>query len=406
MSNQRMDSRFSTSILVIMGILSFVFSSHAQENPQRKDGEKSERLIMMAVEYPGVQIPLDEDLSMDITFNNKGSSDETVKVRVTQTPQGWKTRIKAFRYDVNAVTILSGESKTLTFEATADESVSAGPYAFRVEAETADGHFKMGQDIVATIKNREKVKGKGIRIITSYPVLQGPSDGKFEFSLEVASKLPTDSVFDLSFQGPDDWDIKFKPAYEKKYISSIRLKAHQTSTVAVEVEPAPMSRAGEYPFTIRVGSPEAEAEANLTVVLTGIYQLEIGTSTGLLSLDAKQGKPANMSVYVKNTGSAVNNNIEFMSLKPENWKVAFSPDNITAIPPGDLKQVEVMITPYEEAIVGDYSISVRVEGEKAARTMEFRVTVKASSAWGWVGIVVILMVIVGLAVLFRFFGRR
>ena len=406
MDNQRSARRFSTSILAIMGTFLFVSSSLAKDNSQTRDAQRPERLIMMAVEYPGVQIPLEEDLSMDIMFNNKGSLDETVNVRVTKTPKGWKTRIKAFRYDVNAVTIPSGESKTLTFEAIADESAPTGTYTFRVEAETLDGYFKMAQDIVATIKDKQKARGKGIRITTSYPVLQGPSDGKFEFSLEVASKLPIDSVFDLTSQGLDEWDIKFKPAYENKYISSIRLKAHQTSTVAVEVEPPPQSRAGEYPLTIKVTSADAEAEASLTVVLTGTYQLEIGTSTGLLSLDAKQGTSANMSVYVKNTGSAVNNNIEFMSLKPENWKVGFTPEQILAISPGDLKQVEVTITPYEEAVVGDYSISVRVEGEKAAKTMEFRVSVKASSAWGWVGVIVILLVISGLVVLFRIFGRR
>jgi uncharacterized membrane protein len=213
-------------------------------------------------------------------------------------------------------------------------------------------------------------------------------------------------VFDLFAKGPDGWVINFKPAFETKYISSVRLKANQTTTVAVEVKPVPMAEAGEYPFNIRVSSDDAKAEAKLTVVLTGTYQLEVSTLTGLLSLDAGQGKPSNMSFYVKNTGSAVNNNIKFMSFKPENWKVAFNPENIAAIQPGGLKQVEVTITPYEEALVGDYSVTVRVEGEKAQKTMEFRVTVKASSAWGWIGIGIIFLVIAGLTVLFRYLGRR
>ena len=184
------------------------------------------------------------------------------------------------------------------------------------------------------------------------------------------------------------------------------MKTNQITTVAVEAKPPPMSKAGEYPFSIRVSSDDQDTEAELMVILTGTYQLEVGTATGLLSLDAGQGKPANMSIYVKNTGSAINKNIKFMSLKPENWKVAFSPNIIPAIQPGGLEQVEVTITPYDEALVGDYSISARVEGEQAAKTMEFRVTVKASSTWGWIGIGIIVMVIVGLTVLFRRLGRR
>jgi len=286
--------------------------------------------------------------------------------------------------------------------------MAPGQYGFRVEAETPDGKFRMGQDIVVKIKAKEKgpVKAKGVKITTSYPVLQGPSDAKFEFSLEVVSKLDKDAIFDLFAQGPEGWVFNFKPAYESKYISSIRMKANQTTTVAVEVKPAALAKAAKYPFNIRVSSGDAKAEAQLTVILTGTYQLEVGTPTGLLSLDAGQGKPANMSFYVKNTGSAVNNNIKFMSFKPENWKVAFNPEKIAAIQPGELKQVEVTITPYEEALVGDYSVNVRVKGEKASKAMEFRVTVKASSAWGWIGIGIILLVIAGLTVLFRLLGRR
>ena len=407
--NKRERGRVSLiSFLAIMGVLFFTWPCAAEEKGQGKEGEKPERLIVMVVEYPGVELPPDEDVTMDVIFNNKGRSDETVHVRVTKKPQGWKTRIKTYRYGVTAVSVPSGEDKTLTFEAVPDKDIAPGKYEFRVEAETPDGQFKMSQDILVKIKEKEKgpVKARGVKITTSYPVLQGPSDAKFEFSLEVDSKLEKDAVFDLFAQGPEGWVINFKPAYETKYISSIRLKTNQTTTVAVEVKPVPMAKAAEYPFNIRVSSGDAKAEATLTVILTGTYQLDVGTPTGLLSLDAGQGKPANMSFYVKNTGSAVNNSIKFMSFKPENWTVAFNPENIAAIKPGDLEQVEVTITPYEEALVGDYSVNVRVEGEKASKTMELRVTVKASSAWGWTGIGIIFLVIAGLTVLFRYLGRR
>jgi uncharacterized membrane protein len=113
-----------------------------------------------------------------------------------------------------------------------------------------------------------------------------------------------------------------------------------------------------------------------------------------------------MSIYVKNTGTATNGNIRFMTFKPENWKVEFTPETIDVIEPGELKQVEVSITPYEEALVGDYSVSVKAEGEKASKSVELRVTVKASSAWAWIGVAVIVLVVFGLTALFRKVGRR
>jgi uncharacterized membrane protein len=224
--------------------------------------------------------------------------------------------------------------------------------------------------------------------------------------VEVNSKLDKDAVFDLFAQGPDGWDIDFKPAYESKYISSIRLKANASKTVAVEVKPPERTQPGEYPVLVRVSSGGAKAEAKLAVTLTGTYDLEVGTPSGLLSLDARQGKPANVSIYVRNDGSATNHNIKFLSFKPENWKVQFKPATIDAIQPGELKQVEAIMTPYSEALVGDYSVSVNVKGEKATKPIEFRVTVNASSAWGWIGIGIIVVVVLGLTGLFRWLGRR
>ena len=73
---------------------------------------------------------------------------------------------------------------------------------------------------------------------------------------------------------------------------------------------------------------------------------------------------------------------------------------------GDLKQVEVAITSAEQALVGDYSVSLAVEGEKTTKDVELRVTVQASTVWGWLGIGIIVLVIAGLVFMFVRLGRR
>jgi uncharacterized membrane protein len=366
------------------------------------------RLVEMAVEYSGVEVPVEESVSMDVIFYNKGRSDEMVDVEVSGVAEGWTARIKTYRYTVMGVHVPSGEDKRVTFEAEPGEGVKPGVYNFTVKARTRDKVFQMARAIMVRVK--EKVEGKqesrGVKLTTSYPVLRGPSDAKFEFSLEVDSKLTEDAVFDLYAKGPEGWEVNFKPAYESKYISSLRIPANQKKTVAVEVKPAVLAQAGEYPVDVRVSSGDAKGEAELKVALTGTYKLEVGTPTGLLSLEARQGKAANMSVYVKNSGSAANHDIKFMTFKPENWKVEYNPESIAVIEPGDFEQVEVTVTPYEEALVGDYSVGLDVQGEKASKNIEFRVMVKASTAWGWIGIGIIVGVIAGLTGLFRWLGRR
>jgi uncharacterized membrane protein len=334
-----------------------------------------DRLVEMAVQYPGVEVPLDEDVDFELIFYNKGKAEETVIAWVDEKPEGWTAKIKTYKFSVTGIHVPSNDDRTLTFEAQPD-------------------------------KKRDEKEARGVKLTTSYPVLRGPSDAKFEFSLEVDSKLDKEDLFELFAQGPEGWEINFKPAYEDKYISSLRLKEKASKTVAMAVKPPAKVKAGKYPIKVRVTAGDAKAEADVVVMLTGTYGLEVGTSNGLLSLDARQGKPANMSIYVENTGSAVNHNIKFMSLKPENWEVKFNPESIDALNPGDFKQVEVEITPFEEALVGDYSVGVNVEGEKAAKRIELRVTVNASAAWGWIGIGIIVLVVIGLTGLFRWLGRR
>ena len=395
-------------LLISLVILGLVICQSPGSAADEDDKNRPERLVLMAVEYPGVEITKDDDVSMDIIFYNKGKKDENVEVWVEQKPEGWQARVKTYRFDVSGVHVPSADDKTLTFEAEPDENVQPGKYEFRIAAKTPDGRFNMAQTIMVSIREGEadKKESKGVKLTTSYPVLRGPSDATFEFSVEVDSKLDEDAVFDLFAQGPQGWEVNFKPAYESKFISSLRIKSKQSTSVAVEVKPAMGAQAGEFPINIRVASGDAKAEAALMVILTGTYGLEVGTPDGLLSLNARQGRPANMSFYVKNTGSAPNQNIKFMSFKPENWKVEFNPENIDLIKPDEIKQVELTITPYEDALVGDYSVSVSVEGEKDSKVIEFRTTVKASAAWGWIGIGIIVVVIVGLFGLFRWLGRR
>ena len=395
-------------LLISLVILGLVINQSLSFAADEDDKNRPERLVLMAVEYPGVEITKDDDVSMDIIFYNKGKKDENVEVWVEQKPEGWQARVKTYRFDVTGVHVPSAEDKTLTFEAEPDENVQPGKYEFHIAAKTPDGKFNMAQTIMVSVKEGEpdKKESKGVKLTTSYPVLRGPSDATFEFSVEVDSKLDEDAVFDLFAQVPQGWEVNFKPAYESKFISSLRIKSKQSTSVAVEVKPAMGAQAGEFPINIRVASSDAKAEAALMVILTWTYGLEVGTPNGLLSLDARQGKPANISFYVKNTGSAANHNIKFMSFKPENWKVEFKPENIDVVEPDDLKQVELTITPYEDALVGDYSVSVSVEGEKDSKVIEFRTTVKASAVWGWIGIGIIVVVIVGLFGLFRWLGRR
>ena len=397
--------RASVSIfLLFVLVFCLTLSSLAFAQEEKKD-LRPERGIAVFPEFSGVVVPKGETVRMDLILENKGRTDETIDVKISNIPKGWKASLKGGSYVVSGLYVPNGKTKNMALTLEPDKTVGPGTYTFQFDAQTADGKLTSSNKLNVTVQ--ERTAGlEDIQITTSYPVLRGQTDAKFEFSLDINNKIEADRTFNLAAVGPEKWEINFKPAYEQKQISSLRIKGGTSQSVAVEVTPAKEASPGEYPILVRVTSGERKAEVKLMVVLTGIYKLDAGTPSGTLSLEAVAGKPANFSIFVRNAGSAVNRNITFSSFKPENWDVTFKPEKIESLDPDALKQVEVTVKPGAQALVGDYSVGVMVNGEKADKTIEMRVTVKASTAWGWIGIGIIILVIAGLSVLFIYLGRR
>jgi uncharacterized membrane protein len=364
--------------------------------------------ISMAFEYPGVEISPGEAITIGLVVQNRGQTDETLDVSIAEKAQGWVAAIKSAGMTVTGVYLPAGGSKTLSFEAVPPREEKPGVFLFRVKGQLSDGQLRLEKTLTVTVRERRDLTHgtAGIGLAASYPVLRGSSEIFYEFALELENKMEEDGLFDLAARGPEGWEMNFKPAYEPRYISNLQLKAKQSRKLTVEVKPPAGARPGEYPVNVRISSGAAFAVTTLTVVLTGTYDLSATTASGVLSLTALQGKPARISIFIKNTGTAVQNHIGLLSFNPENWVVDFVPDKVDGLEPGDTKQVEVIITPHDKALVGDYAVEIKANGDKVSKPVELRVTVKASSLFGWIGIAIIVAVIGGLALLFRWLGRR
>jgi uncharacterized membrane protein len=393
-------------MLCLVLVLAMPLAGLAAEQATRRD-DRPERGVGIYSEFSGVVVPVGESVRMELTVENKGRRDETMTLTLTSVPKGWKASLKGGAFTITGVAIPDGKTRTLTFSAEPEKGTGPGSYPFVIEGVSTDGALKASYTINVTSRERSRLGAEDIQITTSYPVLRGQTDARFEFSLDVANKSENDRVFNLAAQVPEKWEVNFKPGYESKQITSLRIRGGGNQTVAVELTPPRDAVSGEYPVLVRISSGESKAEAKLMVVLTGIYKLDAATPTGILSTEAVTGKPTTVSLLVKNTGSAVNRNVNLSSFKPENWKVEFKPEKLEALEPGQFKQVEATITPAATALVGDYSVGLMADGEKSSsKTVELRVTVKAPTAWGWIGVGLIAVVIGGMGGLFAWLGRR
>jgi len=389
-------------------LAAMAFAAILAGQPASGQAAPADRGLSVAFEYPGVEITRAEPVAVGIVLQNRGNSDESLHLSLVRRPEGWSGSVKSGELTVTGVFLPAGESRTLSLEVVPPSKPAAGQHEFRLRARAADGGWEAIESLRVSVRARSSAAraGEEMGLSTAYPVLRGPAEVSYEFTLELENKREDDTTFDLLARGPEGWETNFKPVYEPRYISSFQIRARQSKKLAVEVKPPRDAPAGEYPVLVRISSDSAAAELPLTIIITGTYEISVTTASGSLSVGAIRGRPATINLFVKNTGTAVQSHIGLFAYNPENWDVGFEPERIDGLQPGQTQEVKLTIVPYERALVGDYSVEIRANGDKVSEPLEFRVTVNASAAFGWIGIAIIILVIGGLVILFRWLGRR
>src|SRR5512136_1994226 len=216
----------SALALFVFAVSAVFLSSAVVWGTEKEKKDLPQRQISVAPEYTSITVPESEEVSIDLPVANQGKQDEFIDLSLPQVPKGWKARIKTYSFDVSGVFVPSDKAKSLTLKAEAEEGTGPGKYVFGIKGQTQDGKLVSTSHVTVTVREKDKEKkSKEVNVTTSYPVLQGPTDAKFEFSMEVENKTDKDGTFNLTARGPTNWELNFKPSYEDKLISSLVLKA-------------------------------------------------------------------------------------------------------------------------------------------------------------------------------------
>lgn len=251
-----------------------------------------------------------------------------------------------------------------------------------------------------------------ITITSDFPSIESIAGGTFEFTVEIAYVGEEAKIFDLRATVPKGWDVYITPKYEKeKKISSINLKPTMGGAAGIRVVASapfwPLPDPGEYKITIEAISETIETSVELTAEITAKYILSTVSETERYNTTARAGEDNFFPIHVGNLGTDAINDIKFTPNKPEGWVVEFDPEKIEILEAFGEQVVKVNIKPPAKTVAGDYVISLRASGQQtSANEMSIRVTVETPTIWGWVGVAIILIVVIGLVVIFMRFSRR
>jgi uncharacterized membrane protein len=255
-------------------------------------------------------------------------------------------------------------------------------------------------------------------LTTDFPSIQAQATDTFSYNIAIHYTSNVSQVFELAPSAPAGWNAYVTPQYDSTKISSITAEQAPfsgTKSVKLSAVPPvyPYAAPGDYTISLQVTSDKENMKASIDVTAKilpkGTLSIAPANQSGLYNTSAKSGKDNIYSVTVTNTGtSAIKNVTVSVANKPDGWDVTFTPDKIESLDVLDSQNIDVNIKPPSDTASGDYMLSLRATGEGMTNSvsMDVRVIVQTSTIWGWVGVIIILIVIVGLFAIFMRFGRR
>lgn len=210
---------------------------------------------------------------------------------------------------------------------------------------------------------------------------------------------------------PPGWNTYIQ--YLGKQVNSIDLGPAQygSATGSFTLYLAPNSGStpepGDYTVTLKGTSGNFNPTLDLKATVRTKYAFVFTADTGRLSMSATAGALNHYTLDVTNNSSVALQNINFNSTKPEDWTVTFTPAKIDTLGVSQTVQVDAVVTPPSgKTVAGDYMVTMRANNDKVNGSIDVRVTALTPSIWGWVGIIIVVVVIAGIVVLFLRLGRR
>ena len=371
-------------ILSMLGILTFGVC--------RADNPKG---VTLYTPYTQISVPPGEsiDYSVDVINGNEGVED--LNVSVSGIPGGWNYELKSGGWKIGQISVLPGEKKTLSLKVDVPVQVNKGSYHFRINA----GTHSLPLTIVVSAQGTYKTE-----FTTDQANMEGQASATFNYTANLRNRTAEEQLYALTSNAPRGWTVSFRA--NGRQVTSVEVAPNATTSVSIEVKPPASIGTGTFKIPVRAFTASTSAELDFEAVITGSYAIELTTPTGLLSSRITAGDMKKIELEVRNTGSSELKSIELSSSKPVDWDVVFDPDKVESLIAGSSTTVTAIVKASRKAIPGDYVVKMIARVPEISSTADFRMSVKTSMLWGWIGILVIAAVLGGVYYLFRKYGRR
>jgi len=352
--------------------------------------------VTLYTPYTSISAPPGETINYPVEVKNNTGGVVTAPLQLNNLPDGWTAKLSGGGWQLKEVSVKPGESESVTLEVTVPLKVNKGSYSFQLSAGSM-GSLPLTVDITEQGTYQTE-------LTTDQANLEGHADSTFTYTVNLQNRTASKQNYALQADAQAGWDVKFTSGGNQ--VSSVEIEPGANQSITVDVKPPAEVTEGTFKIPIRASNQSTSSELTLEAVITGSYGLELTTPTGLLSTSVNAGGSKTVELQVKNTGTADLSDINLSSEAPVDWEVTFNPKTIENLPAGQSTTVEAKLTASDKAIAGDYVTNMKASAAEASSDAQFRVSVKGSMLWGWIGVLIILAIIGGIYYLIRKYGRR
>jgi uncharacterized membrane protein len=360
------------------------------------------RGLSVSTQFPSVYTSKTDLITFELEVRNYDLSPQRVDLSVTRIPDGWDHVFIGGGGVVEAVFAEPEKTAKVQLWVEPPKDLEAGTYDIVVRARGSEDSFSLP----LTVKTGQNLPQR-LSLDPELPSVRGTPDSDFTYKVTLQNNSASEVLVNFDARAPEGFQVKFSQQYGGgKELSTLPVDAGSSKDIKVEVTPPQGVSEGSYTVEMLAKTEETVASTELNMDIKGQPKLAISGPGGRLSGSAVAGREKTFTLNVQNDGTAAAKEVSLSSSSPRNWNVEFEPESLDEIPAGESKEVRATVTPSSEAITGDYNVNFRAGTDMGNTSEKFRITVRTSSLWGIVAVLIIAAAAVVLVFSVRRFGRR
>lgn len=378
----------SLKILILLGVLTLI------------PIKASAASLTLYTPYTGLSVTPGETITYNVDVINDSNTIQHVTFDVNELPKGWDYSLRADGITIEQLSIRANSEEQITVEVNVPLEVNKGKYQPELNVSGNDG-TKSSLPLLINVSEKGTFKTD---FSIEQPNMQGDIDSDFSYTATLKNQTADSQHYALSAKFLEGWNVDFN--VDGSNVTSVTIDPNESKDITINVTPAENSKADTYIIPVYASAGSTTAEIELETVITGKFNIELTTPEGNLSTNITAGRDKNVSLVVENTGSVDLTDISLSAQTPPNWEVTFDQEQIPVLKAGDKTTVKATVEAPDDAIAGDYVTTFNAETPQVSAEAPFRMSVKTSTLWGFVGVAIILIVIGGLYIIFKKYGRR